>query len=43
MSSMIHCDAISPYTGLVRDDWEALADRLLDAVQPYATSSFARV
>ena len=29
-------DAISPYTGLVREDWEAWADRLLDAVRTRA-------
>jgi len=36
-------DAISPYTGMVREDWEAWADRLLDAVRPYAAPSFARI
>ncbi|MCS0637749.1 DUF2264 domain-containing protein [Streptomyces sp. LP05-1] len=32
----------SPLTGWTRDHWEALADRLLDAVVPYATPGFAQ-
>ena len=43
MNGTFRGDGISPYTGLVREDWEAWADRLLDAVQPYATPSFARI
>ncbi|WP_327351909.1 DUF2264 domain-containing protein [Streptomyces sp. NBC_01304] len=32
----------SPYTGWTRAHWEALADRLLDALVPYATPGFAQ-
>lgn len=31
------------FTGLTRADWEAQADRLLDAVRPFASGSFARI
>jgi hypothetical protein len=30
-------------TGLTRSDWEAYADRLLDACRPYASASYARI
>lgn len=33
---------LAPYTGWTRSDWTGLADRLLDAVTPYASPSFAR-
>ncbi|MGY1581249.1 DUF2264 domain-containing protein [Streptomyces sp. MN13] len=32
---------LSPYTGLTRAHWEAAADALLAAVEPYATEDFA--
>ncbi|WP_034270506.1 DUF2264 domain-containing protein [Actinospica robiniae] len=38
---MDHSD-LAPYTGWTRADWTGLADRLLDAVTPYASPSFAR-
>lgn len=43
MNGMVRRDAISPCTGLVREDWEAWADRLLAAVRTYAAPSFARI
>lgn len=33
---------LSPYTGWTRAHWEAMADRLLNALVPYATPGFAR-
>ncbi|SEU25837.1 DUF2264 domain-containing protein [Nonomuraea wenchangensis] len=33
---------LSPRTGWTRAHWEAMADRLLDAVVPYATDGFAQ-
>ncbi|MGW0709803.1 DUF2264 domain-containing protein [Streptomyces sp. NPDC002643] len=33
---------LSPLTGWTRTHWEAMADRLLDALLPYATPSFAQ-
>ena len=34
---------LSPYTGWTRTHWERLADRLLDAVRPYATPRHALI
>ncbi|MEV6103704.1 DUF2264 domain-containing protein [Streptomyces sp. NPDC051940] len=33
---------LSPYTGWTRSHWEAVADRLLDALVPYASPGFAQ-
>jgi hypothetical protein len=35
--------ALSPYTGWTRAHWEQLADRMLDAVRPYATTHQALI
>ena len=34
---------LSPYTGWTREHWERLADRMLDAVRPYATPGQALI
>lgn len=34
---------LSPHTGWTRAHWEAVADRLLDAVVPYASPGFAQI
>jgi len=43
VNGIVRRDAISPYTGMVREHWEAWADRLLDGVRPYATPTFSRI
>ncbi|MES5822690.1 DUF2264 domain-containing protein [Streptomyces sp. RG80] len=43
LTQLPECDfLLSPLTGWTRPHWEALADRLLDGLLPYATPGFAQ-
>jgi hypothetical protein len=35
--------ALSPYTGLTRAHWRAVADRMLTALRPYASPAYSLI